>query len=93
MLGRHLADQIGECLASCGIPPATPGINQHSPLSRLTPQHTHTKTNTQQRGGVAESVLEKEKEARSHSPHELSVNKEWKGRRANSGCVISCCLK
>jgi hypothetical protein len=24
---------------------------------------------------------------------ELSVNKDWKGRRANSGWVISCCLK
>jgi hypothetical protein len=27
----------GEYQASCGIPPATPGINQHNPLGRLTP--------------------------------------------------------
>jgi hypothetical protein len=28
---------IGEHQASCSVPPATPGINQHSPLGRLTP--------------------------------------------------------
>jgi hypothetical protein len=37
LLGRHLAYQTGEHQASHGIPPATPGINQHSPLGRLTP--------------------------------------------------------
>jgi hypothetical protein len=37
LLGRHSADQTGECQVSCGILPATPGINQHSPLGRQTP--------------------------------------------------------
>jgi hypothetical protein len=37
LLGRHLTEQIGDHQASCSIPPATPGISQHSPLGRLTP--------------------------------------------------------
>jgi hypothetical protein len=36
----------GEHQASCGIPPATPGINQHSPLGRLTPQQKKTEQKT-----------------------------------------------
>jgi hypothetical protein len=32
LLGRDLADQTGECLASHSISLATPGINHHSPL-------------------------------------------------------------
>jgi hypothetical protein len=31
--------------------------------------------------------------ARNWSPCKLSVNKDWKGRRAESGQVITCCLK
>jgi hypothetical protein len=30
--------QTGEHQAPCGIPSATPEINQHSPLGRMTPQ-------------------------------------------------------
>jgi hypothetical protein len=37
LLGRHSIDQTGEHQTSRGIPPATPGINQHNPLGRLTP--------------------------------------------------------
>jgi hypothetical protein len=103
LLGRHSAYQTGEHQASHSIPPATPGINQHSPMGRLTlpPTKKQTKswaiykelkTNTQERDRVAESPLEKRGEARSWS-HEFSVNKDWKGRRANSRWVISRCLK
>jgi hypothetical protein len=56
-----------------GIPTATPGINQHSPLDRLT-NHPAKKTriinkklkrNMQQKGQGALSTLEKGREARS----------------------------
>jgi hypothetical protein len=74
LLGRQSADQTGENQASRSILPAIPGINQHSTLGRLT--HTpakkknrtinkELKTNTQQRGAVAESALEKGGRARS----------------------------
>jgi hypothetical protein len=42
LLGR--CRPTGEQQASCGIPPTTPGINQHSPLNRLTPHTTKKKT-------------------------------------------------
>jgi hypothetical protein len=45
LLGRHLAYQTGEHQASHGIPPATAGINQHSPLGRLTIPKNKTKQN------------------------------------------------
>jgi hypothetical protein len=61
-----------KCQASCGIPPATSGINQHSPLDRLTLHHPppkkktpknwinkELKTNTQQTGWGAVSIPEK----------------------------------
>jgi hypothetical protein len=35
-LGRHSLEETGEHQLSHGIPPATPGIYQHSPLGRLT---------------------------------------------------------
>jgi hypothetical protein len=92
--------------ASCGILPATLGINQHSSLGRLNLRPTKNqtnkenwtinkeqKTNTQQRVQGAVSAPEKKGEARSWSPCELSVNKGWKSRRADSRLVISCCLK
>jgi hypothetical protein len=58
---------------SHGILPATPGINQHRPLGRLTLLPTkknstinmELKTNTQKRGRGAISTLEKGGEARS----------------------------
>jgi hypothetical protein len=50
LLGRHSADQTGEQKGLCVIPPTTPGINQHSPLGRLTPPKKKLKTNTQQKG-------------------------------------------
>jgi hypothetical protein len=69
-------------------------------MGRLTPHpakkrtiNKELKTNTQQRGRVAESTPEKREGARSISPHKLSVNKCWKDRRADSGWVISRCLK
>jgi hypothetical protein len=34
--GRHLADQTGKHQMSHGIPPVMAGINQNSPLGRLT---------------------------------------------------------
>jgi hypothetical protein len=45
--------------------------------------------NTQQRGQGAVSTQENGVEARTRSPQELSVNKDWKDRRADSGLVIS----
>jgi hypothetical protein len=82
LLGRHSADQTGECQVSCGIPPATPGINQYIPLGRLTPPtkkkpwiNNEMKTSTQQRGQEVWSAPEKGGRARSWSPCELSVNK------------------
>jgi hypothetical protein len=74
--------------------PATPRINQHTPWQTDAPSKTNKqktwtinkelKANTQQRGGVAGSTPERRGEARSWSPYKLSVNKGWKGRRANS---------
>jgi hypothetical protein len=61
----------GEHQTSCSIPPAIPGINQHSPLGRLNPPrktkqnktknwiNKELKTNTQQRGWGAVSTPEK----------------------------------
>jgi hypothetical protein len=49
--------------------------------------------NTQQRGQGAVSTQENGVEARTRSPQELSVNKDWKDRRADSGLVISHGLK
>jgi hypothetical protein len=46
--GRHSADQTGEHQASCGILPATPRINQHSPLGRLTSFPGKKQNNTEQ---------------------------------------------
>jgi hypothetical protein len=74
LLGRWLADQTGKHQASRGIPPATYGINQHSPLVRLNPTlqkkyywtiNNKLKISAQQRGGVAESTPEKRGRARS----------------------------
>jgi hypothetical protein len=58
LLRRHFADQVGKHQASHSIPPATPGINLHSPLGRMaslqkkkkTGINKELKTNTQQRG-------------------------------------------
>jgi hypothetical protein len=98
----------GETQMSHSIPPATPTRNQHSSLGRLTTppptkqqqqqQKTWTinkelKTNTQQRGRNSERAPKKGGEARSWSLHELSVNKCWKGRRADRRWEISCFLK
>jgi hypothetical protein len=47
----------------------------------------------QQRGQCALSAPEKGGEARSRFQYELSVNKDWKDRRADSRQVISHCLK
>jgi hypothetical protein len=47
----------------------------------------------QQRVWGALSTPEKGREVRNWSWCDLSVNKDWKGRRADSGWVISCCLK
>jgi hypothetical protein len=103
LLGRHSAYQTSECQASCNIPPATLGINQHSYLGRLTPTlqkktwrvNNELKTNTQWRGWGAVSSPEMGcgGRARSRSPRELSVNKGWKGRRADSKLGINHCLK
>jgi hypothetical protein len=81
----------------------SPGINQHSPwadwhpLPPPTPQkkwiNNNLKTSTQQRGWDTESTPEKWGGARSWSPLELSINKGWKSRRADSRPVISCFLK
>jgi hypothetical protein len=87
--------------APCSISPATPRINQHRPLGRLTPPakkknwiiNNELKTTHSRVGGIAQSALEKGGEARSWSPHKLSVNKGWKGKRTNSRPVISRCLK
>jgi hypothetical protein len=61
--GRHSAEQRGKSQVSHSIPPATPGINQHSLLGT----HTHKnwinnklKTSTQQREWSAVSTPEKE---------------------------------
>jgi hypothetical protein len=66
---------IGEHQASCDISPASPGINQHGPLGRLTPHPAkkkkknriskELKTNSQQRGKGAVSAPETGGEARS----------------------------
>jgi hypothetical protein len=96
---EKLGRPTGEHQASHGFPPATPGINQHIPLSRLPPNkktwtiNKELETKTQQRGRVAESAPEKGGGARSWSFQELSVNKGWKGRRANNGPVINHSLK
>jgi hypothetical protein len=99
-----LGRTTGEHQASHSFPPAIPRINPHSLLDRLTLPWKKTKQNnwminkelkttTQQRGRGAVSTPEKGGGARSWSQRELSVNKGWKCRRADSGRLISCCLK
>jgi hypothetical protein len=51
------------------------------------------KTNKHQRCRVAENAPEKWGGTRSRYIQELSVNKGWKDRIADSRQVISCCLK
>jgi hypothetical protein len=81
---RDIWQITGEHQDSLGIPRATPVINQHSPLGRLTPPapqknlnwiHKKLKTNTQQKDWGAVSALEKGEGARSWPLRELSVNK------------------
>jgi hypothetical protein len=67
--------------------PSHPGINQHSPLGRLTPLqkkkkkkknwtiNNELKTSTQQKGQESESAPEKEGETRSWSPLIISKQK------------------
>jgi hypothetical protein len=45
LLGRHLVDQQVSTKYSCGIPTATPGINLHSPVDRLTFHPANKQTN------------------------------------------------
>jgi hypothetical protein len=102
LLGRHPADQQVRTKHHVGTPTATPGINQHSPLDRLISCTTakkkkkpwtinmELKMNMQQKGQNAVGSWEKGGEARSWSPHKLSVNK---GSMTNSSLVIRYCLK
>jgi hypothetical protein len=93
----------GEQQASCGIPSANHGIKQHSSLDRLTPlphkkqkqkqKKTHWIINKEHATEGAVSAPEKGVGARSWSLPELSITKDWKGRRAYNGWVISRCLK
>jgi hypothetical protein len=88
LLGRHPADQQVSNQVVGGITTATPGINQHSPLGRVTPTpqkknwiiKKELKRNIQQREWCALRAPENGGEARSWSPHKLSVNKDCKGR-------------
>jgi hypothetical protein len=52
--------------------------------------HTKNQKNLNNKQGTEK---EHRAEGTECSPHELSVNKDWNGRRANSGQVISYCLK
>jgi hypothetical protein len=74
LLRRHSAYQTGEHQASCGIPPAIPGINQHSALGRRSPipsknpnqnktKNKELKTNTQQRPRIAKAIFRKKSNA------------------------------
>jgi hypothetical protein len=49
--------------------------------------------NTQQRGAGGCKHLGEEGEGKGTYLWELSINKDWKGRRAKSGWVIRCCRK
>jgi hypothetical protein len=83
------------------FPQTTPEINQHSALGRLTPlmqkekteQTRNWKLTYRRGGGNTGSAPEKGGGARNWSPHKLSVNKGWKGRKGNSGLLISHYLK
>jgi hypothetical protein len=76
------------------MPTVTTGINQHSPLDRLTPApHIHTQKlnnrqgtekDRQQRGQGVLSAPEKGEGARSCSPGELLVNKACKSSQQAS---------
>jgi hypothetical protein len=87
---------------SGSIPIATLLINQHSGLDRLTPCPTKKKKKKKQ--GTEKKYVAEEARCAKHtgergrckeliSLQDLSVNKDWKSRRADSGWVISHCLK
>jgi hypothetical protein len=85
---------------ACSIPTATPGINQHNSLDRLNPALQKKKKKKQLNN---KQGSEKEHAAEGAGCHkrtreggrgkELISYKDWKGRRANKGWVISHCLK
>jgi hypothetical protein len=94
LLGRYPAYQTGEHQASHGIPPGSPGINQHSPHTDWPPHPQKKKNLNNKQGTEREHAAEwagccqhsgEGGGARSWSPQELSVNKGWKGRRSNNG--------
>jgi hypothetical protein len=88
---------------SCAIPPATPEINQHSLLGRLTHQKIPKKTeqkpancilaHSTAEGAGSLKVHQAKGEGQGTDLHELSVNKCWKGRKARNSQVISHSLK
>jgi hypothetical protein len=59
LLGRYLAYQTGEHQASYGIPSATPGINNHSPVGKLTPPHTKNNESNKLKTSIAEGTDDK----------------------------------
>jgi hypothetical protein len=93
LLGR--CRPTGEQISGMWYSTATPGINQHSPLDRLTsiPQKKNldneqrTEKNTQQRGQGTLSAPEKGRWARSWTPHNHSVNKAWRSWWPTSCCT------
>jgi hypothetical protein len=97
LLGRHLANQTGEHQASHGIPTATPGINQPSPLGRLTPGkkklNNKLKTSTQQREQKHWKPIGEGGRIKELISTPTSVNKQLERQKGQSRWVISHCLK
>jgi hypothetical protein len=69
----------GEHQTSHGIPPATPGINQHSPLGRLNHFHAKKKKQNQNNNNKKKNQTNKKLKTNTHQRRWVAVSSPGKG--------------